>query len=419
MAEDATRAGGEDRPVRTPGGMQDTQREPGGRDTATRAAPAADTATGEAVNGEATAADTAAGEAVNGDGVNGEAVGTTAGEWAGFELDPEAQDVYRAMLLHPHDGVAELARRLGRDQGRIRRALDRLSALALVRPTAQDADAMRAVNPEVGMDTLLAQQRAELAAQEQRLAETKALAARLAAEYHRMRPYEEQAEAEVLLGVETVRQRLAEITREVREEVLSFAPDGAQTEENRVAAQPLNQQLLDRGVRMRTVYLDSIRNSPATVAHASWLTERGGQVRTVPSLPTRMIIVDRRLAVVPVDPENSAKGAAVLTGTGVLAALCALFEQVWQGAVPLGEAPERREDAQGLTGQERMALWLLAEGYTDEAIAKRLGVSPRTARRLASALMERLGARSRFQAGALAASRGWLHEQPGGRADVA
>lgn len=45
---------------------------------------------------------------------------------------------------------------------------------------------------------------------------------------------------------------------------------------------------------------------------------------------------------------------------------------------------------------------------TDDAIAKRLGVSPRTARRVANDMMERLGARSRFQAGALAVQHGWL-----------
>ncbi|MET8630960.1 LuxR C-terminal-related transcriptional regulator, partial [Kitasatospora sp. NPDC004669] len=49
-----------------------------------------------------------------------------------------------------------------------------------------------------------------------------------------------------------------------------------------------------------------------------------------------------------------------------------------------------------------------ADGHTDDAIAKRLGVSPRTARRIATDLMERLNARSRFQAGVRATQAGWL-----------
>ena len=53
-------------------------------------------------------------------------------------------------------------------------------------------------------------------------------------------------------------------------------------------------------------------------------------------------------------------------------------------------------------------LRLLAGGLTDEMIARRLGVSVRTARRAASDLLSRLGARSRFQAGARAVAREWL-----------
>ena len=51
---------------------------------------------------------------------------------------------------------------------------------------------------------------------------------------------------------------------------------------------------------------------------------------------------------------------------------------------------------------------LLAAGLTDEAAAARLNISHRTARRLMAGLMERLGARSRFEAGLKAAQRGWL-----------
>jgi hypothetical protein len=50
----------------------------------------------------------------------------------------------------------------------------------------------------------------------------------------------------------------------------------------------------------------------------------------------------------------------------------------------------------------------MAAGLTDEAAAKRLGVSLRTVRRQIQALMTRLQATSRFQAGHNAAQRGWL-----------
>ncbi|MEH0400464.1 helix-turn-helix transcriptional regulator [Streptomyces sp. B21-088] len=59
-------------------------------------------------------------------------------------------------------------------------------------------------------------------------------------------------------------------------------------------------------------------------------------------------------------------------------------------------------------GKERALLRLVAEGCTDAAAAGQLHVSHRTARRMMAVLMERLGARSRFEAGVKAARRGWL-----------
>ncbi|MFB7122091.1 LuxR C-terminal-related transcriptional regulator [Kitasatospora sp. NPDC056273] len=119
-----------------------------------------------------------------------------------------------------------------------------------------------------------------------------------------------------------------------------------------------------------------------------------------------MIVVDRATAVIPVNSDDTAAAAVVLTGHGTLTALCALFENVWDAARPLVGPAVR--DSRGLSGQESAALRLLSEGHTDEAIAKRLGVSPRTARRIATELMERLGARSRFEAGVRAVQHGWL-----------
>ena len=80
---------------------------------------------------------------------------------------------------------------------------------------------------------------------------------------------------------------------------------------------------------------------------------------------------------------------------------------------------DRRRRAE-LTPRELAILRLLAKGHTDAAIARRLGLSGRTVRRIATGLMSRLDARSRFAAGVHAVQRGWLPRYPelpeGGRA---
>ncbi|MFJ3637685.1 helix-turn-helix domain-containing protein [Streptomyces sp. NPDC090112] len=324
-------------------------------------------------------------------------------------LDARAENVYRAMLIDPASGVAALAATLGVGEDEVREALDLLSELALVQPSADDSGRLRAVSPDIGMEILMARGQAELAAQQQRLEASRAAAARLISEYSQLRPADQHPGVEQLIGLDAVRDRLVALTRETKEELLAFSPDATLSESALTASRPLNRTLLERGVRMRTLYLDSVRNSRPSVEHANWLTELGGQVRTVASLPTRMLIVDRSTALIPVSDDSSA-GAVVLTGHGMLVALCALFESTWATGQPLAEVAVLGPD--GLTAQQTTAVRLLAEGHTDETIAKRLGVSSRTARRIANELMERLGARSRFEAGVRAVQEGWLPAHP-------
>ncbi|KFG71162.1 LuxR C-terminal-related transcriptional regulator [Streptomyces mutabilis] len=321
-------------------------------------------------------------------------------------LNVTAETVYRCMLSHPKAGVTALAEMIGVPEDDIREALDELSGLALVRPSTEYEGRLRPVSPDIGMEILMARRQADLAAQQLRLEASRAAAAQLISEYAELKPSASTPGVEQLIGLDAVRDRLVTLTRQVTEEVMAFSPEPVLTEAAIAASRPLNEELLGRGIRMRTIYLDSVRNSRHSIEHANWLAGLGGQVRTAPSLPTRMVIVDRSTAVIPVTGDNTAQGAVVLTGHGMLTALCALFEAAWATAQPLAVAPVCGPN--GLTPQQETALTLLADGHTDEAIGKRLGVSPRTARRIANDLMERLGARSRFQAGVRAVQEGWL-----------
>ncbi|MFD4376634.1 LuxR C-terminal-related transcriptional regulator [Streptomyces sp. NPDC058486] len=313
-------------------------------------------------------------------------------------LDLIAEQVYRRMLTHPLEGVVQLAQGLERSEPEVRTALDRLSELALVRSSAHTPSGFAPLGPEAAMNLLLARQ-------QERLALSQAAAAQLIADCASVQPQPSLGH-ESLVGIEAIRARLEQLSNEVTAEIMTFAPGGAHTEADLRASRGPNGQLLNRGVRMRTIYLDSVRNDAVTQQHVDWLSQRGGQVRTTPSLPVRMIIMDRRLAVLPVSTADAHDGAVVLHGAATVTALCALFESTWASAVPLGAVQLR--DAQGRTSQEKEVVQLLAKGMTDESIAKRLGVSARTARRISAELMDRLDARSRFEAGVHAVQDGWL-----------
>lgn len=328
-----------------------------------------------------------------------------------FGISDQAEEVYRVMLANPNFGVDELAARLGIGSDAVKSAFDELARAALLRPSLDTPDQWRAVSPEAGLEAALARQQAELVQQQNRIEEARAAAAALMAEYTKLRPGWQYAEVEELVGVAAVRQRIAELVPKAQSEVLTFAPGGAQSSDFLNAVTPTDRLLLERGVRIRDVYLDSIRNDPKTLAYARHLTDLGGEIRTVPALPMRMVVFDRELGIVPIDPEDTRAGAVLIQGPGLINALTSLFDLVWAHASPLGGRTKRQRPKgpdEPPNSQERELLRLLAQGLTDELVARRLGVSVRTMRRIAADLMERLGARSRFQAGALAVARGWL-----------
>ncbi|WP_327178515.1 LuxR C-terminal-related transcriptional regulator [Streptomyces sp. NBC_01335] len=318
-------------------------------------------------------------------------------------IDALSESVYRAMLAHPGESISGLAALLGLDEDEVRQALTRLSAMAL---TQGGDGTVRALSPKAAMDLVIARRQSELATAQKSLEESRVAATQLIAEYSGLLPTADDPNFERLTGADAIRERLAELAAEATHEIMTFAPGGAHSEADLAASREPNADLLARGVRIRTVYVDSVRRHAPTLEHVGWLHARGAEVRTVASLPLRMIVIDQNRVVLPTRMSDALEGAIVTHGEGVVATGTALFEAVWAGAAPLGSSPE--PSASGLAPQEAEVMRLLARGFTDEAVAKRLGVSARTARRITADLMERLGAPSRFAAGVRAVQRGWL-----------
>lgn len=321
----------------------------------------------------------------------------------GLGMSGTAESVYLQMLRDRDAGPDRIAEALGIDEAEVREALDELSRLMLVEDSWTGDEALRPVSPEVGLAALLAREQAEVARRNQEIEEGRVALARLVSELQNVR---KGPDVEVLETADEARDRLATLTRQCTQDLCTFVPTRATSSRALESSRALSETLLGRGVRMRTVYLESIRNDQATWDHATWLRNNGAEVRLAATVPVRLQIIDQDHAMVPLTDTESGSGAVVMTSPGVVAALMALFTQTWRSATPLGA--DRRHDDDGLSVQEHELLRLWAKGATDEAAGRRLGVSLRTVRRLSSGLMERLDACSRFQAGARALERGWL-----------
>lgn len=146
------------------------------------------------------------------------------------------------------------------------------------------------------------------------------------------------------------------------------------------------------------------------------LPDRGDVRREALDLPQVTLVPDRT-------PPHLPAGSVVLPdASGPL--LEAVLRATAEGYVvrperiaPYGRDEEAENDAIGsddpdrmprpvLTPRERDVLALLAEGAPNKVIARRLGISPSTAKFHVASLLEKLGARSRLDAVAIGARLG-------------
>lgn len=325
----------------------------------------------------------------------------------GLGLDHVSEHVYRRILREPRAGVPELSAECGISESETRSALDELIRVSLLRPSWEDPAVLIPISPDVGLTGLLAEQQQILARRQQEIEASRAAVAKLVADYDELLARQPGPDVERLYGTDNIRLRIEKLSCTCQDEAVSLIPGGAQTRANMDASRALDEDALNRGVRIRTVLLDSIRIDPPTLTRAQWMTQLGAEVRTAPDLPLRMLVVDGESAIVPAATEDGDASALLLHNHAVVAALHALFTSIWRAARPLGNR-HRRRDSRGLTDQQSAILNLLVQGCTDEFIARRLGFSARTVRRVIAELMERLDARSRFQAGARAQAENWL-----------
>jgi DNA-binding CsgD family transcriptional regulator len=134
--------------------------------------------------------------------------------------------------------------------------------------------------------------------------------------------------------------------------------------------------------------------------------ERGGErFRLTTSVPFSCVIVDEAAAIVDVSAfDPTGFGSALVRARAMVLALISLFDHLWTLGSPLqrvgsGSAAEQRD---------QLILSLLAAGAPDATIARQTGVSQRTVERRVRALMDQLGAGTRFQAGVQAGRRGLI-----------
>lgn len=291
---------------------------------------------------------------------------------------------------------------------------------------AHDGGRWAALPPRSALTALLAQRRQELAEWERHLDE-------LATAYRASVGRDADVRTEVVSGSRDVEATYRQIVESATSELLHLVKPPFLAVDPDVA-DPVA-EIADPGgpeVEVRSVYESETFTDPVSLETA--LQGRGtARLRLSSRVPFKLVVVDRRVAMLPVGGPDAGDASLVVYAPALVGALAELFERVWDSAVPQelwrshdlpllvdgvgsdGDMLDGRQAHEGgpapveratLTPRARSILDLMAGGLTDEAIGRALDISRRTVQSEVSHLAELLGARTRFQIALLASEQG-------------
>ncbi|WP_327678898.1 LuxR C-terminal-related transcriptional regulator [Kitasatospora sp. NBC_00458] len=268
--------------------------------------------------------------------------------------------------------------------------------LGLVVPRVEDAG-YAAVNPRAAIGRLAAGMRAASSRLLADADESSRWLAELAAAYdaapHRVYRSGRFLHTE---GFGSIRHRLAQLDAECETELLAAQPGGARPAEGLPDALARLRRLADGGGTARGLYEPGAETDRATSEFAAAATEIGCRYRVLGESFQRVLIYDRRVAVIPASDDNSS--AAFIEDPAVVAFLVESFERDWQRADRVRWKAHVPDAEPGREPRTQVAR-LLAQGLTQRTVASRLGLSERTVAGHIARLRELHDAETLFQLG--------------------
>ncbi|MEU9625408.1 helix-turn-helix transcriptional regulator [Streptomyces luteogriseus] len=280
-----------------------------------------------------------------------------------------------------------------------------LVELALLHPDPEDEDWLRPVPPTVALAE-------RLHPIERDIAERRQLSIKIADAFEPFMALGAQATATdhsitVLEGGDRINAALNLATAQCQVEMLTIQPsDDRFSERSLTQGLERDRAMIERGVRIRTLYQHTARYSPQKLAYVAQLANGKAEYRTIDEVVERLIVCDGSVAFIPARDDQQV--ALELRHPGLVRYLVKVFEFMWSRSVPLSAGAPYGPAADGITDIQYSIAKLLVEGHVDEAIARRLGMNVRTCRAHIAKLAATLGSGSRAQLGFLIAQSGIL-----------
>jgi len=321
----------------------------------------------------------------------------------GIEEDEER--AYHLLLMQHTATVEEVAARLSLPVRRTQALLQRVEAKGLASHSPERPRRYIPARPELAIEALIQQRQAALERTRTAIPLLKSLMAVDAV-------LPEQLDlVEIITSRPALGQILEQLQDTVQREVFAFQraptlyPDG-------------HQKTVKAHIRIRSISDSTYLDMPGALESLRQVVSMGEEARYSHALPMKMIVWDRRIAIVPLSVENQQGPALLVRGSSLLDALCALFDLTWERSTPLAfnlsGALEEQRSVGRLSKAAEQSITLLAAGQNDKFIAHEAGISKATLNRRINELMKHFNARTRFQLGWRAALEAFPERAPRG-----
>lgn len=209
-------------------------------------------------------------------------------------------------------------------------------------------------------------------------------------------PTQAGGSVEYVHGKVLINQRLEQYLSAGMKEGLAMQPGGPRPPELLASMIERDLDSLRRGTTTRTIYHASTRYHQPTRDYVATLAKAGGQYRTLDEPYRRLIVIDRRIAVISVADDMS---SAAFIREPVIAEYLAeeVFERSWSRALDFDG--NRAVPQQVVSRLRQTIIDLLLDGTNHRVIARRLGISERTLARHIAEMREEYNVDSLFQLG--------------------
>ncbi|MFF9623972.1 LuxR C-terminal-related transcriptional regulator [Streptomyces griseosporeus] len=316
-------------------------------------------------------------------------------------IGDEELTAYRFLATTGGATLERLSRSLGWGPGRTERVLSRLRKMRLARSGAQGGSAWTAVHPETArlqyakpLSGVIDVWQAQLEQLRHQLDTLSGLSG-LCGEGAQDAGF---GSVVTLEDASDIRDALRDCASGCTEEVLAVQPlgRGAPDFARDVVCRDPGPVGPDVGLRVLLPHLSrydaEVRDCVERIAAS------GGEVRTTAASLPALLVFDRSVAVL-LEGEETAR-AHLVKHPALVEFILHTVVSAWATSAPFPCAGGHQRLPESLTQETKSVIvQLLAAGYKDEVIARRMGIGVRTCRKYIAELFSELGAHSRFQAG--------------------